>query len=63
MRHLLGVLLVCFPLVLSVGCGESRPDPRENPEFDEESFADPDPANLPGMGDDGALLPPPGVLL
>jgi hypothetical protein len=33
-----------LPLVMAisfVGCGESRPDPRENPDFDEEVLNDP----------------------
>ncbi len=36
-------LLSIFVVIccLSVGCGDGRPDPRANPDFNEESMTDP----------------------
>lgn len=52
----MGIVLAGMPLVFSLGCGESRPDPRANPEFSEESYNDVD--VLPGMTDgDNAVAP------
>jgi len=33
-----GIVTVCFVVV---GCGEKRPDPRANPDFNEKAFTDP----------------------
>lgn len=36
------LILVPFLTVLTLGCGPSRPDPRENPDFNEDALNDPD---------------------
>ncbi|WP_164101305.1 hypothetical protein [Candidatus Laterigemmans baculatus] len=59
MRILMGMFLACLPLMISVGCGESRPDPRANPDFDEEAYNDPN--IMPGVEEGESLLPPPGL--
>ena len=41
MRTLLMLLSVLIPLTFLAGCGERRPDPRANPDFDEEALDDP----------------------
>ncbi|QEG43753.1 hypothetical protein [Roseimaritima ulvae] len=40
MRFLLLLSLACFSFLAVPGCGPSRPDPRENPDFDEEAYND-----------------------
>ena len=40
MKSCLAVLSVCFLLIGLCGCN-SRPDPRENPDFNEEAYSDP----------------------
>ncbi len=47
MRILMVLILLCFPLSFA-GCGQSRPDPRERPDFvdtsDPSAVGDPAPA-------------------
>ena len=50
MRTFLLAMLVCFPLTMAPGCGSDRPDPRENPEFDEESYQDVDALDMDPKG-------------
>lgn len=39
--RMIGMLtLLSAALFLTTGCGSSRPDPRENPDFDEEGYND-----------------------
>lgn len=40
MKSFVGVLTICVGLIGLCGCN-SRPDPRENPEFNEEAYNDP----------------------
>lgn len=57
MKWLFALIVGFAPLLVSVGCGDSRPDPRANPDFDEEAYSDPGAAALQmqqGGGDEGA---------
>lgn len=54
MRILMTLVLAFMPLVLFTGCGESRPDPRANPDFDEEAYNDVN--KMPGVDGDGGSL-------
>jgi len=50
MRNFLLAILVCFPLTFALGCGSGRPDPRDNPDFDEESYQDVDALDMDPQG-------------
>jgi hypothetical protein len=55
MKGLFALLLLVGGLtVVSTGCN-SRPDPRENPEFNEETYSDP--SNVLGTMGDGTKVP------
>jgi hypothetical protein len=55
MKGLFALLLLVGGLtVVSTGCN-SRPDPRENPEFNEETYSDP--SNVLGTMGDGPKVP------
>lgn len=53
MPDFLKLVALCL-LVLSLGCGEKRPDPRANPDFDEEAFNDP--SVMPGVKPGESML-------
>ncbi len=42
MRFFMLLTLAFFSYLIAPGCGDGRPDPRDNPDFDEEAFNDPD---------------------
>lgn len=44
MRWLFCFWMALAPLLVANGCGPSRPDPRANPDFDEEAYSDPNQA-------------------
>ncbi len=45
MRRLLVLLMLLLPVLPAAGCGQSRPDPRDNPDFVDTS----DPDAIGGM--------------
>lgn len=55
MRLIQSIVYFALPLTLVfvLGCGEGRPDPRENPDFNEEALNDPGSIELdtPGRGE------------